>query len=879
MSTALHLIPPDAPEATPVMAQYMALKAQHPGTLLFFRMGDFYELFFDDAVQASQALDIALTRRGQHQGQDIPMCGVPAHSYESYLAKLIRKGFRVAIAEQTESPAEARKRGAKSIVGRSVVRIVTPGTLTEDTLLDTRQHNHLLAIAEIGGETAAAWFDLTAGRPAVQLLRTEDIGALAERLQPGEILLPDDMAEREMHASLAPFKAALTPLPRSRFDSANAAKRLHALYNVGTLTAFGDFRRAEIAALGALIDYAELTQKHELRHLSPPQQVRQGSVMAIDAATSRNLELTRNMKGERKESLLAAIDRTVTGAGARMLASWLAAPLNEVAAIDARLNTVEYFIARRESAERLRLNLRQSPDLERSLARIALQRGGPRDLAALRDALAQAAAMRSHLLAMPRGEMPSLLAEAMEGLGDHAALADHLSRALKDDLPLLARDGGFIAPGYTAALDELMSLRDDGQKLVIGLQQRYAHESGVTGLKIKYNQVIGYHIEVTALHADKLHDRKELFIHRQSLANAARFTTVELSELEKKIAEAAARALSLELQIFADLAEMVMERIAAIRMAAASMALLDVTAGLAVLAQDHRYCRPVLTDGADFSIRGGRHPVVEQALAQTSAASFIANDCDLQDAQRLWLLTGPNMAGKSTFLRQNALIAVLAHVGSFVPAAEAKIGIIDRLFSRVGAADDLARGHSTFMVEMVETAAILNQATERSFVILDEIGRGTATYDGMAIAASVIEHLHDQNRSRALFATHYHELTTLAERLPHLSCHTMKIKEWQNDIIFMHEVVPGTADRSYGIHVAKLAGLPPAVIARAESFLAALEQKESAKDLPLFTASTAPAVLRESVSPALDRLKNLDPDDLTPKDALREIYELKSLVK
>jgi DNA mismatch repair protein MutS len=610
-------------------------------------------------------------------------------------------------------------------------------------------------------------------------------------------------------------------------------------------------------------------------------------VMQIDAATARNLELTRTLGGERKGSLLATIDYTITGAGARLLARWLAAPLCDRAAIESRLDGVTYGTNNSKICENLREHLRHSPDLERSLARIALGRGGPRDLAALRDALTAADAIRSSLLAQPYDTLPILWQNIITELGEHNALVDQLTRALKTELPHLSREGGFIARHYAPALDELLTLRDDSQRLVIGLQQNYSTTAQVPTLKIKHNNVIGYHIEVTPQHADKLGALPELFIHRQSLANAARFTTVELNELEKKISEAAGRALALELQIFAELTTAVMDRLDPIRQTAQGLASLDTLLGLAACAQDNHYCRPILTDALDFSILSGQHPVVAQALRRSSAGDFIANDCDLNTSQRLWLLTGPNMAGKSTFLRQNALIAVLAQMGSFVPAHAATIGIIDRLFSRVGAADDLARGRSTFMVEMVETAAILNQATERSLVILDEIGRGTATYDGMALASAVIEHLHHHNRARALFATHYHELTDLRSQLPALHCATMKIREWQSEIIFMHAVIAGVADRSYGIHVAKLAGLPAAVIARAETLLSQLEQQHSkprgktTTELPLF-AQAPPVNAPEPVAvlnPALEQLIKTNPDELTPKQALELVYALKGMMK
>jgi len=868
------------------MAQYLALKAQHPDCLLFFRLGDFYEMFFDDAVKAAKALDIALTRRGQHQGQDIPMCGVPAHAYENYLARLIRQGFRVALSEQTEDPAEAKKRGGKSIVARDVVRIITPGTVTEDSLLDARAANHLACIAAVGDELALAWIDIASGQPYVQAVEAAELGGALARLDAAEILVAEKLVERPALFDLfATCRDRLTVQPQSRFDSDNARRRLQSLYKVNELSSFGDFTRSEITALGALLDYAELTQKSELAHIARPKKVSGNEAVAIDPATRRNLELTRTLAGEKQGSLLAVIDRTMTGAGARLLAQRLTEPLTDVAAIDKRLDAVGFMVQETGLRKALREQLRQTPDLERALARLALARGGPRDLAAVRDALRAAEAMRSALLAATAA--PQELREQTGNLGEHSALIDRLGRALAADLPLLARDGNFIARGYAPVLDELVELRDDSRRLIAGLQEKYAGIGGVAGLKIRHNQVIGYYIEVTPLHADKLLAKKDVFIHRQSLASAVRFTTIELGELERKITEAADKALAVELQLFADLVDEVVRRLDDLRRAAAAIAALDVASALGELAVEQHYTRPRIDDSLSFDIKGGRHPVVEQALKrQSGGAAFIANACDLAPAQRLWLLTGPNMAGKSTFLRQNALIALLAQSGSFVPATSAHIGVIDRLFSRVGASDDLARGQSTFMVEMVETAAILNQAGARSLVILDEIGRGTATYDGLSIAWATVEHLHEVNQCRALFATHYHELTSLTAKLPHLHCATMRIKEWEKDIIFLHEVIAGVADRSYGIHVAQMAGLPASVIARAEQVLKTLEAEKTGKGntrekvaaLPLF--AVAP-VLPSEPSMALE-LKNLltslKPDEMTPREALESLYRLKQLL-
>ncbi|HEY3918518.1 MAG TPA: DNA mismatch repair protein MutS [Stellaceae bacterium] len=871
--------------ATPAMAQYLELKRAHPDCLLFYRMGDFYELFFADAGCAAAALDIQLTKRGKHDGEDIPMCGVPVHAAEAYLSRLIRQGFRVAVCEQMEDPAEAKKRGGKSPVRRAVVRIVTPGTLTEDALLDARRHNYLAALTDVSGDLALAWLDLSTGDFATQAVDAAALGAALARIAPGELLLPERLLARpELFELWQAHKDRLTPQPNARFDSENGRKRLEAVYGVKDLAGFGAFGRAEIAAAGALVDYVELTQQGKLPALAAPRRLGSGEVMEIDAATRRNLELVESLTGDRNGSLLAAIDRTETGAGARLLADYLAAPLTDPLLIDARLDAVAFFVGAERLREAVRERLRLCADMARALARLGVGRGGPRDLAALRDTLAVGAALRALLRQADFTAPPPLVAKLERDLGEHAALVGRLTRALAAELPLLARDGGFIAPGYAADLDELVKLRDDSRRLVAGLQARYVAETGIASLKIRHNNVLGYHIDIGPNHAAKIGAG---FIHRQTLASSMRYSTVELGELESKIASAADRALALEMKLFDDLVAEALAQATEIARAASALAALDVAASLAELAVAERYARPKVDDGFAFAIRQGRHPVVERALQRAAGPSFVANDCDLQEKQRLWLLTGPNMAGKSTFLRQNAIIVILAQMGSFVPAEAAHIGVVDRLFSRVGAADDLARGRSTFMVEMVETAAILNQAGPRALVILDEIGRGTATYDGLSIAWASVEHLHDCNRCRALFATHYHELTALAAKLDHLACFTMRVKEWQGDVVFLHEVAPGAADRSYGIHVAKLAGLPAAVIARAEEVLATLEKGEQsgalarlAEDLPLFAARRPAAALEPPEPAPLDRLlAGLKPDELSPREALELIYQIKRLAQ
>ncbi|WP_119418688.1 DNA mismatch repair protein MutS [Desertibaculum subflavum] len=873
--------PSDAPartvDATPSMAQFLAIKRDHADALLFYRMGDFYELFFDDAVIAARTLDIALTKRGKHDGQDIPMCGVPVHAAEGYLARLIRAGNKVAICEQMEDPAEAKKRGSRAVVRREVVRLVTPGTLTEDTLLDARTHNYLAALARVDGRLGLAWIDVSTGDLLSRQMDGAGLPAELARLAPTEILLPEGLVpEIELE-----HRIRATPLPGARFDSISGERRLKDTLGVATLDGFAAFSRPEVAALGALIDYVEVTQRGKLPLIKPPARIEPDAVMAIDAATRRNLELTHTLAGERRGSLLATIDRTVTGLGARRLDEWLRTPLTDPAPIGERHDAVEALAGDAALRQALRKMLAEAPDIERALSRLSLGRGGPRDLAAIRDGLAAGERLKRRLVdGMPLGR-PALLDAALADLGLHGELVTLLGRALAEDPPLLARDGGFVAAGFRPDLDEHRALRDESRRLVAQLQARYAEETGVPGLKIRHNNVLGFFIEVAPRHAERLGSG---FAHRQTMANAMRFSSAELADLETRIMQAGERALALELEIFAELGAAVLAEARRIMAAAASVAVIDAAAALAELAVERRWTRPEVDRSLAFAIKGGRHPVVEAALDASGAGGFVPNDCDLGEGRRLWLLTGPNMAGKSTFLRQNALIAILAQIGSFVPAEAAHIGIVDRLFSRVGAADDLARGRSTFMVEMIETAAILNQAGARALVILDEIGRGTATFDGLSIAWATVEHLHDVNRCRALFATHYHELTALAGRLGELANHAMRVKEWKGDVVFLHEVGPGAADRSYGIQVARLAGLPPAVLARADEVLHRLEKGRAggaggrlAEDLPLFQAArrTEPA---ERASPVEAALREIRPDDLTPRGALDLVYRLYGLL-
>ena len=854
-----------------MMAQYHALKAQAPDCLLFYRMGDFFELFFDDARAASATLDIALTTRGEHEGEPIPMCGVPAHSHEAYLARLIKGGHRVAIAEQTETPEQAKKRGgSKALVARGIVRIVTPGTLTEEVLLDARAANWLVAVAKAGGTLGLAAADISTGRFEIVAVGANMVDAELARLSPAEVVAPEGFD-------------LVTDYPLTLaggFDSNSAERRLKSLFNVATLDGWGEFSRAELSAAGGLLAYLERAGQGALPFLQPPVRRAVADHMMIDAATRESLEIVCATNGSRKGSLLDAIDRTITGGGARLLGGDLAAPLTDRAAIDARLELVGFLHDDPDLRARLRAALRALPDVGRALGRLAAGRGSPRDLGQLRDGLDQGYRLHDMLSVTPR---PALLDALLPAFLGHGELVDRLQRAIVPAPPIDTSQGGYIAEGYDAALDALRSRGGEGRRAIAALEARYRDKTGISQLKIRHNNVLGFHIEVPAKVADPLMRAESGFTHRQTLAGVVRFNAPELHDHASEVGQAGSHALAAEAAHLEELIGFALARAREIAITADALARLDVAAGLAERAAEGGWCRPALVEHPCLEITEGRHPVVESAVA-ASGGRFVANDCNLGQYDRLWLVTGPNMGGKSTFLRQNAAILILAQAGSFVPAASATLGLCDRLFSRVGASDNLARGRSTFMVEMVETAAILAQATERSFVILDEVGRGTSTYDGLAIAWAVVEAVHDINKCRCLFATHYHELTRLAERLDALSLHHVRAREWKGELVLLHELAKGPADRSYGLAVARLAGLSPAVVGRAKDVLKRLEAGRAATgglaagldDLPLFAAAAAaeepqPDALREAVTA-------IDADALAPREALDLIYKLKALL-
>jgi DNA mismatch repair protein MutS len=842
------------------MAQWFAIKADHAEALLFFRMGDFYELFFEDAKAASAALDIALTARGSHQGVPVAMCGVPVSQAEMYLARLIRRGFRVAIVEQMEDPAAARARGAKGPLARAVVRLVTPGTLTEEALLEAGAANFFAAVVEVGGALGVAWLDISTGIFETQASDAAGLAAVLGRVEPSEILA----AEGVELGAFGGRRVSGAGLAMAGFRGAEGARRkLQEAFGAASLEAFGVFSDAEAVAAATALAYVQATQMGAMPRLSRPVAAGEVGLLLMDAATRASLEILRTRAGVEAGSLLAAVKQTVSAAGARQLAAWLSAPVADLGVLEARQTG---WLALRDApvaAEKLRAALRGAPDLARALGRIGLHRAGPRDLAAVKAGLAAAAAAAA---ALPKGV--GILDEMLAALDPAPGLLETLTAALAEPAPLRLDDGAVIAQKFDPELDAERRLRDETRQVIAAFQTELAQRYGVASLKIRHHAQLGYVLEAPSVAVETLRENPELIL-RQGMANGARFTHPELSALDRKISEAASRAATREKLVFGWLVKRVLEVANLLAACAGALGRLDALQSAAALASGQRWCRPELSDDEAYCVTSGRHPVVEAALP--AGVGFVPNDCDLSPACRLMLLTGPNMAGKSTFLRQNALMIILAQAGLPVPAAQMRLGLVDRLFSRVGAADDLARGRSTFMVEMIEAAAILHQAGPKSFVIVDEIGRGTGTRDGLAIAQAVLEALHGSIRCRAIFATHFHELTQLAEALPRLVPFTMRVKEWRGEVVFMHEVAPGAALRSWGVHVARLAGVPESVARRAEMLLKSAERNGPVTGtLPLFATIEAMENVIET------ELEALNLDSMSPREALDALYELRA---
>ncbi len=861
---------------TPMIAQFLEIKTRVPECLLFYRMGDFYELFFNDAIIAAKILDITLTKRGFHKGDPIPMCGVPVHSHESYLHKLIASGKKIAICEQLEDPKEAKKRGPKSIVKRDIVRIVTPGTITEDNLLNARDHNFLTAIVQIRDKIALAWLDISTGEFFTENTPLHDLHNILHRLNPSEILIAEE--KKSQFADIINlFENKFTFLPASRFDPKNSAHYLTEFFKQD-INAWGDFNDAQITAAGSLLDYVRIMQVNAMPHIRRLQNFKNQHFMQLDKTAHHSLEICQSPHG-RHYSLLGKIDKCRSSGGARLLKSWLNAPLFDLETIQNRhqaIDSMQKFIDNFQTYYQEIISfLNEIGDMERALNRLSLNRGNPRDMQIIGHNLAISFQIKA-LFAHHIHEMPFLIQENFNQIHDLSYLHQKIQTALKNELPVLIRDGGFIAQSFSAQLDHVQQLTHNGKQILLALEQKYRKETGVENLKIKQNNVLGIFIEIPARHSEKLTTD---FIHRQSTANTARFTTSELEQSARDIMEARQKSIAIEIELFESLKNDILTYSQEIFNIASALSFFDLTLSHAEFAKLHHYSCPIMSENQNLCITEGRHPIVE--LSHISGQNnFIANDCHLSDENFLWILTGPNMAGKSTFLRQNALIIIMAQAGLYVPAKNAQIGLVDKLFSRVGAGDDIARGHSTFMVEMLETSMILNNATDKSFVILDEIGRGTATFDGLSLAHAITEYLHDKIQCRTIFATHYHELNQLNNSCKNLCPMHIAVQEYQGDIIFTHQIKQGSAERSYGIHVAKLAGINSDILKRAQMILQQLESEKNltTENLPLVDWQNQSDSSSQKFKEIETFINSTNPDELSPRDALDCLYHIKMLL-
>lgn len=870
---------------SPMMERYQEVKAENPGSLLFFRMGDFYELFYDDAEVAAGILGLTLTSRDKNSPNPVAMAGFPYHQLDNYLQKLIQTGFRVAICDQVEDPKKA-----KGLVRREVTRVVTPGTITEDELLDPRTSNFIACVAPSGSVLGLAWLELSTGRFLISEVEPALLQDELARIRPAECIVPEDDAnDTQQHVTRADLGGpVLTPRPAWCFAHDETRRQLREHFGTKTLEGFdADEESPSVTAAGALLDYVRETQRSALGHITRLETWRRHRFMIIDEATRRSLELTSTMRdGRREQSLLGVIDETKTPMGARLLADWLSNPLTDLHQITQRLDAVEELVSNVTLRDELRDTLRQIHDLQRLTSRVATGRCSPRDLAGLAATLEQLPSVKARLAARSAGRLQTL-EERIDLCPDVRTAIDE---ALIDDPPTGVADGGVIRPGFHATLDELRELAQGGKQWIAAYQAEESERTGIPSLKVGFNKVFGYYLEVTGAHLSKVPDN---YIRKQTLKNQERFITPELKEYEDKVLRAEERSKALEQELFSTLKEQVAEHVARLLATAEALAEVDVLTSLAALAETAGYVRPQLSEQPVLSIREGRHPVLDRLMP---SGEFVPNDVLLgvqtddtadtastQTAGRVQIITGPNMAGKSTYIRQAALITVMAQMGSFVPAAEATIGIADRVFARVGASDELGKGQSTFMVEMTETARILNSATASSLVILDEIGRGTSTYDGISLAWSITEYLHDDTQCRTMFATHYHELTVLTQTLKQASNWNVAVQENNDDVIFLHRIVQGAAGRSYGIHVARLAGVPRSVTERAATILDTLESDHLNQDgkpsVPQRETSRQKSrqlsLFELPEDPLLDEIRNLEVDSMTPLQAMQELYRLR----
>ena len=860
---------------TPMMQQFLLVKERHKDAILLFRAGDFYETFYEDAEVASRVLGITLTSRDKGSASPVPMAGVPYHSVDPYIRKLIKAGYRVAICEQMEDPKEA-----KGLVQRDVTRVITPGTLTDDALLESKSSNYLVGLYPDGARTGLAWVDLSAGRFVVADVPAELLMDELTRIAPAECLLPDSL-----HAAGGPeveriqqvLQVPLTPRPDHAFERRNALKALLDHFRVISLAGFGcEDAGPAVQAAGAVIDYLNETQKTSIDHVAKLEKLESDRYVLLNETTQRSLELVETMRTrERRGSLLWVLDRTVTAMGARLLREWIIYPLRDLGRIRERQAAVGELHAGHVLRENARSILEHVYDLERINARITTGRANPRDLVALKDSAASLPRLRTALA----GCASPLLAELRDGLDTLDDLQQLVASAIVDEPPMVVREGGMIRDGWNAELDDLRAVRRDGRSWIARYQAQEARRTGIDSLKVGFNKVFGYYIEITNAKAGKVPDD---YIRRQTLKNAERYVTTELKDYEDRVLHAEERGQELEYKIFNDVRDSVARHGARIQAAAAAVARLDALASLAQVAAERRYVAPAVDDTRDLQITDGRHPVLEAA---EQGEPFVPNDVLLDGENRVLIITGPNMAGKSTYIRQVALLTLMAHVGSFIPAKSARIGVVDRIFARVGASDELARGRSTFMVEMSETAGILNNATDRSLIVLDEIGRGTSTFDGVSIAWAVTEYIYEKVRARTLFATHYHELTELALVLPAVRNYNIAVREWHDEIIFLRKILPGGTDKSYGIHVARLAGIPREVIERSRDILVRLEAETlDFENKPKFAPSKVRAKKPREMQMTLfgsphdetiEKIRKLPVDDLTPVEALVKLQEIR----
>ncbi len=863
---------------TPMMDQYLNIKNQYKDVLLFYRMGDFYELFFEDAVVASQALDIALTKRGKSNGKDIPMCGVPFHSADNYLPKLIKKGFNVAVCEQTETAEEAKIKSKKGPLKREVVRIISPGTLTEDNLLERKTNNFLGALSDNNGSISIAWVDVSTGYFKSRNIQEDNksstkqlLANLLLRMNFSELLISEDF---DLDLIVEEWHSILKKQPPSLFHYSSCLDQILSYYSIVSLEGVGSFSDGEIKAAAVLLSYLKLTQCGKIPLLSMIQTETQNNFLEIDYFTQKSLEIFNNLSGGTEGSLISCLDETKTACGARLLKQRVIEPFCKIEQIQDRYDLTNWIIENKINISQYQIDFENIPDLERSLSRISLSRGGPKDLFLMSNGLLIIKGIYEDLISHNQdGKTPSLLNFIIDNLDIDYSLFSNINKAFKSNVPIIAKEGNFIKEGYNKELDLLRNYRNYELDHIAKLQKKYSDLTNVNSLKIKHNRMLGYHIEVRALHDESMRNI-DLFIHRQTTAQTSRFTTVELNDVENQIINSFEKALKIEIDIFNNFVTQILDKGKEILNVALSISELDISIMVANQSISRNYTCPNILEEKTLEIFGGRHPVVEQQM-NLNEKSFIFNDCILNKRDFIWLITGPNMAGKSTFLRQNALIVIMAQAGLFVPAQKANIGIFDKIFSRVGASDDLAKGQSTFMIEMIETSLILNTATDKSLVILDEIGRGTSTFDGLAIAWSVLEYLHEKIKPRTLFATHYHELTSLKENLKNLSCHQMSIKEWNDSIIFMHKILNGEADKSYGIHVAKLAGLPLDVTHKATKLLSNLKRKDREKQ---HMRTDDPVISEKNKDEEFFReFDRINVDEITPRQSLDILYKLKLL--